>query len=72
MKRVALTTGAGSGSGRELARIHAEQGRELVIVARSAGKLNPWVKSSQGQRSFFRQLLDQLSSVINSIVVLWV
>lgn len=40
MKKIALITGASSGIGKELARIHAEQGGDLVIVARSAGKLN--------------------------------
>lgn len=40
MKKVALITGASSGIGKELARIHAEQGGDLIIVARSADKLN--------------------------------
>ncbi|UJH68772.1 SDR family NAD(P)-dependent oxidoreductase [Allomuricauda sp. SCSIO 65647] len=39
MKNVALITGASSGIGKELARIHAEQGGDLVIVARSKEKL---------------------------------
>ncbi len=39
MKNVALITGASSGIGKELATIHAEKGGDLVIVARSAGKL---------------------------------
>ena len=40
MKKVALITGASSGLGKELARIHASQGGNLVIVARSVDKLN--------------------------------
>lgn len=37
---VALITGASSGIGTELARIHAQKGGDLVLVARSEGKLN--------------------------------
>jgi len=39
MKNTALITGASSGIGLELARIHAEKGGNLVLVARSTGKL---------------------------------
>lgn len=39
MKKVALITGASTGIGKELAHIHAEQGGDLVIVARSKNKL---------------------------------
>lgn len=39
MKKVALITGASSGIGRELARIHASKGGDLVIIARSSDKL---------------------------------
>lgn len=39
MKNIALITGASSGIGLEFARIHAEKGGDLVIVARSEGKL---------------------------------
>jgi short-subunit dehydrogenase len=38
-KTVALITGASSGIGRELARLHAQRGGDLVLVARSTGKL---------------------------------
>lgn len=40
MKKVALITGASSGIGKEFANIHAEKGGDLIIVARSEGKLN--------------------------------
>lgn len=40
MKNTALITGASTGIGREFAHIHAEKGGDLVVVARSEGKLN--------------------------------
>lgn len=40
MKKVALITGASTGIGKELATIHAENGGDLVLVARSEDKLN--------------------------------
>lgn len=39
MKNVGLITGASSGIGRELARIHASKGRDLVLVARRKEEL---------------------------------
>ncbi|MEM8765014.1 MAG: SDR family oxidoreductase [Bacteroidota bacterium] len=40
MKEVALITGASSGIGKELAYIHAEKGKDLIIVARRQEKLD--------------------------------
>lgn len=40
MKKVGLITGATSGIGKELARIHAKAGGDLVLVARSESQLN--------------------------------
>lgn len=45
MKKVALITGASSGLGKELAKIHAEKGGDLIIVARSVDKLNELKKN---------------------------
>ncbi len=39
MKKVALITGASSGIGKEIARIHAEKGGDMILVARSKDKL---------------------------------
>ncbi len=40
MSKTALITGASSGIGKELARIHAERGGNLVIIARNEARLN--------------------------------
>ncbi len=40
MEKTALITGASSGIGKALAKLHAGQGGDLVLVARSQQKLN--------------------------------
>jgi len=40
MKKIALITGASSGIGKEFAKIHAEKGGDLVIIARNQVKLD--------------------------------
>jgi short-subunit dehydrogenase len=40
MKKTELITGASSGIGKEFAKIHAEKGGDLIVVARSENKLN--------------------------------
>lgn len=40
MSKTALITGASSGIGKELAKIHAEKGGNLILVARRLNELN--------------------------------
>ncbi len=49
--KTALITGASSGIGRELARIHAKEGGDLVIVARSEDKLEQLKKELEDSHS---------------------
>ena len=49
MKEVGLVTGASSGIGRELATIHAEHGRDLVILARREDELRELKAELEGQ-----------------------
>ena len=50
-KKTALITGASSGIGKELARIHAEKGGNLVVVARSEDKLNALKRELEEEHS---------------------
>jgi len=56
MKNTALITGASSGIGRELARIHAERGGDLVLVARREKALNE-LKSKLEQKHSIQVLV---------------
>lgn len=47
--KTALITGASSGIGREFARIHAARGGNLIVVARSAGKLEALKKELEAK-----------------------
>ncbi|MDB2384979.1 SDR family oxidoreductase [Polaribacter sp.] len=49
MGKTALITGASSGIGKEFAKIHAEKGGDLVIVARSLDKLNDLKKDLESK-----------------------
>jgi len=51
MKKVALITGASSGIGTELARVHAEKGGDLIIVARREDKLDQLKGELEGKHS---------------------
>ncbi len=49
VNKLALVTGASSGIGREFAKIHAERGGDLVVVARSIGKLRSLKAELEGK-----------------------
>ena len=49
MNQVALVTGASSGIGKELARIHASNGGDLIIVARREEALEELKKELESQ-----------------------
>ncbi|MBK3515832.1 SDR family NAD(P)-dependent oxidoreductase [Carboxylicivirga marina] len=49
MKATALITGASTGIGKELAKIHAARGGDLIIVARSKDKLEALKTELEGQ-----------------------
>lgn len=50
MTNLALVTGASSGIGRELAKVHAEKGGDLIVTARREAELNALKKEIEGSR----------------------
>ena len=57
MKNVALITGASSGIGKDLATIHAEQGGDLIIIARREEKLNALKHELEGSHDIHVQVI---------------
>jgi short-subunit dehydrogenase len=49
MNKTALITGASNGIGYELAKVHAEQGDNLILVARTKSKLDELKKELEGK-----------------------
>ena len=66
MKKVALITGASTGIGRELAKIHAEEGGDLVIISRNEGKLNQLKQELEKQYHIKVEVIAKDLSNINA------
>lgn len=66
MSKTALITGASSGIGFELAKIHASKGDNLVLVARSIDKLNQLKTEIEAQFKVNVYNIEKDLSVINS------
>lgn len=66
MNKTALITGASSGIGFELAKIHASKGDNLVLVARSIDKLNQLKTEIESQFKVNVYNIEKDLSVINS------
>ena len=66
MNKTALITGASSGIGLELAKIHASKGDNLVLVARSIDKLNQLKTEIESQYKVNVYNIEKDLSVINS------
>ncbi|PWD98205.1 SDR family NAD(P)-dependent oxidoreductase [Marinilabilia rubra] len=59
MEKVALITGASSGIGKELAKIHAQKGRDLVVVARRKDKLEELKIELESEYSIQVHVIDK-------------
>lgn len=66
MKKTALITGASSGIGLELARIHASKGDNLVLVARSTSKLEELKKELEAKHGVKVYVIGKDLSKLNS------
>ena len=66
MNKTALITGASSGIGLELAKIHASKGDNLVLVARNIEKLNQLKTELEKQYKIEVYNIEKDLSVINS------
>ena len=66
MKKTALITGASSGIGYELAKIHASKGDNLVLVARNIERLNELKAELEHQYHIEVYNIEKDLSVINS------
>ena len=66
MKNTALITGASSGIGMELAKIHASKGGDLVLVARNKSKLEELKSALEKQYNISVYIIVKDLSIINS------
>jgi len=66
MKKTALITGASSGIGLELARIHAAKGGNLVLVARSKSKLDELKAELENSYGISVYVIEKDLSLTNS------
>ncbi len=66
MKNTALITGESSGIGKELARIHASKGRDLILVARRLDLLEKLKEELSAQYKVSIQVLQKDLSIVGS------
>lgn len=64
--KTALITGASTGIGKELAKIHASKGGDLVIIARSESKLNQLKKELEQQYNIVVLVIAKDLSDVNA------
>lgn len=66
MKNTALITGASSGIGKELARIHASKGRDLILVARRIDRLQQLQKELTDKFQVSVEVIQKDLSIVGS------
>lgn len=66
MKKVALITGASTGIGKELCKVHAEKGGDLIIVARRKEKLEQLKSELENKNSINVMVITKDLSLPNS------